>query len=156
MSGNNQILVIGSGGREHAISWKLAQSSKVEKVYVLPGSDRIGKEPKVELVTGLSVKDHKAIAEWCQSHNINVVFVGPEDPLADGIADALAAYQIRCFGPSQKGALIESDKSWSKNFMKKFNIPTARYESFEDVNKAKEFIRRCVVIQICIRKELMT
>lgn len=142
MSAGNQILVIGGGGREHAISWKLAQSPKVSKVYVLPGSDRIGKEPKVELVSGVSVKDHDAIVAWCKSHNVNVVVVGPEDPLADGICDALAAHEIYCFGPSQKGALIESDKSWSKDFMNTFNIPTARYKSFDDVDKAKEFIRR--------------
>lgn len=142
MSNSKQILVIGGGGREHAICWKLAQSPKVRAVYVLPGSDCIGQETKIQNVTGLNVKDHKAIAAWCQSHNVDVVVVGPEDPLADGIADVLTAHNIRCFGPSKHGALIESDKSWSKDFMKKFNIPTARYESFEDVNKAKEFIRR--------------
>lgn len=142
MSNSKQILVIGSGGREHAICWKLAQSSKVNTVYVLPGSDRIGHESKIQNVTDVNVKDHKAIVAWCHSHNVDVVVVGPEDPLADGIADVLTANNIRCFGPSKQGALIESDKSWSKDFMKKCNIPTARYESFEDVNTAKAFIRR--------------
>ena len=142
MSSGKQVLVIGSGGREHAICWKLSKSPKVGKIFVLPGSDRINKENKVENVTGLSVKDHGAITAWCQANNIDLVVVGPEDPLADGIVDALIAHQILCFGPTKQGALIESDKSWSKNFMKQFNLPTARDESFEDVNKAKEFIRR--------------
>lgn len=147
MSQGKQILVIGGGGREHAICWKLAQSAKIERVYALPGSDRIGKEHKVENVTGVSVKDHNAIVTWCQSHNVDLVVVGPEDPLADGIADVLTAHQIKCFGPTKYGALIESDKSWSKDFMKKFNIPTARYESFEDVDKAKAFILRYVQLR---------
>lgn len=144
MSQGKQILVIGSGGREHAICWKLAQSPKIERVYALPGSDRIGKEQKVENVAGIDVKNHNAIVTWCQSNNVDLVVVGPEDPLAAGIADTLLKHNIKCFGPTQQGALIESDKSWSKDFMQKFNIPTARYESFDDVNKAKAFIRRYV------------
>lgn len=136
------VLLIGSGGRENAIAWKLAQSNKIDKLYVLPGSYHIGKETKVELVSNIPVKDHAAIIKFCQVKNIDLVFVGPEDPLADGIADALNNANIKCFGPTLAGAQIEADKSWSKDFMIKFGIPTARYESFDDVAKAKAFIQR--------------
>lgn len=136
------VLVIGSGGRENAICWKLAQSSKIEKLFVLPGSFHIGNGAKIELVKNIPVKDHAAIVDFCRANKIDLVFVGPEDPLADGVADALIAAKIKCFGPIKEAARIEADKSWSKDFMIKFGIPTARYESFSDVNKAKEFIRR--------------
>lgn len=140
------MLVIGSGGRENAICWKLAQSNKIDKMFVLPGSFHIGKLPKVELVKHISVKDHAAIVDFCKTNHIEIVFVGPEDPLADGIADALVNANIECFGPVQAAARIEADKSWSKDFMIKYDIPTARYESFDDVTKAKDFIRRYVIL----------
>lgn len=136
------ILVIGSGGREDAICWKLAQSNRIDKLFVLPGSFHIGNRPKVELVKDISVKDHAAIVQFCQTKGIDLVFVGPEDPLADGIADALLAAKIRCFGPTSDGARLEADKSWSKDFMIAAKIPTARYETFDNVDAAKAFIQR--------------
>lgn len=136
------VLVIGSGGRENAITWKLSQSNKIAKIFVLPGSFHIGRLPKIELIKNISVKDHVAIVKFCNENNIDLVCVGPEDPLADGIADALIAANIKCFGPIEAAARIEADKSWSKDFMIKFDIPTARYESFTDVTKAKAFIQR--------------
>lgn len=143
---SKSILVIGSGGREDAICWKLAQSKKIDKLYVLPGSFHIGNRPKVELVKDISVKDHAAIVKFCQNQGINLVFVGPEDPLADGVADSLLAANIKCFGPTLNGARIESDKSWSKEFMITANIPTARYESFDNVDAAKAFIKRYTIL----------
>lgn len=137
-----QVLVIGSGGRENAICWKLAQSERVAKIYALPGSYHIGKGDKIELVSDVSVKDHSAVVNWCKLHDIDLVVVGPEDPLADGIADAIVKSDILCFGPVRDGAQIEAEKSWSKDFMQRFNIPTARYESFDDVTAAKKFIQR--------------
>lgn len=135
------VLLIGSGGRENAIAWKLVQSNHIDKLYALPGSYHIGKEAKVELVSDIAVKDHAAIVAFCRAKNIDLVFVGPEDPLADGIADALVAANVKCFGPTAAGARIEADKSWSKDFMHRFGIPTARYETFDDVTKAKAFIQ---------------
>lgn len=137
-----QVLVIGSGGRENAICWKLAQSERVAKIHALPGSYHIGKGDKTELVSDVSVKDHAAVVNWCKTHDIDLVIVGPEDPLADGIADAFVKNDILCFGPVRDGARIEADKSWSKDFMRRFGIPTARYESFDDVTAAKKFIQR--------------
>lgn len=145
---NKSILVIGSGGREDAICWKLAQSNKVDKLFVLPGSFHIGNRPKVELVKNIPVKDHAAIVKFCQDHSIQLVVVGPEDPLADGIADALLSANIKCFGPTLKGARIEADKSWSKEFMISAGIPTARYESFDNVDAAKAFIKTWAIKHI--------
>lgn len=142
VNNGKSVLVIGGGGRENAICWKLAQSDKIEKIFALPGSFHIGKLPKIELVKQISVKEHAAIVDFCRTQHIDLVVVGPEDPLAAGIADALLGANIKCFGPVLAGARIEADKSWSKEFMVKFGIPTARYESFDDVTKAKEFIRR--------------
>lgn len=137
-----KVLVIGSGGRENAICWKLAQSERVAKIYALPGSFHIGKGDKIELVADVSVNDHAAVINWCKTQGIDLVVVGPEDPLADGIADAFIENDILCFGPVRAGARIEADKSWSKDFMHRFGIPTARYESFDDVTAAKDFIQR--------------
>lgn len=140
------ILVIGSGGREHALVWKLSQSDQVGRIFVLPGSYEIGLVPKVTFVEGLhgGGKDFEALALWCIANEIKLIVVGPEDPLADGIADVLNSHGLQCFGPSKAGALIEADKSWSKSFMKAWSIPTARFESFSNVEKAKAFIRRFV------------
>lgn len=138
-----KVLLIGSGGREHALAWKLAQSSQVQQVFTLPGSAAINALAKVTRVpSSVNAKDFEAIAKWSVSEGIALVVVGPEDPLADGIADVLLAHGLKCFGPTKQAALIEADKSWSKDFMKKFNIPTARYESFSSVPEAKAFIRR--------------
>lgn len=137
---NNTVLLIGSGGRENAIAWKLAQSNRVEKLFVLPGSHHISKVPKVELVTNVNVTDRESVVDFCKKTNVDLVFVGPEDPLADGIADVLNAANIKCFGPSKSGARIESDKAWSKEFMIQNKIPTARFQSHDNALEAKTYI----------------
>lgn len=136
----NKVLVLGGGGREHAIAWKLSQSAYVTEIYVHPGSYAIGKVPKVQILDGIDSKDFNSIGHWCRDNQIKLVVVGPEDPLANGIADVLKNYGILCFGPTKAGARIEWDKSWAKDFMKAWNIPTAKYQSFDDVNSAKQFI----------------
>uniref|UniRef100_A0A182QP91 Trifunctional purine biosynthetic protein adenosine-3 n=1 Tax=Anopheles farauti TaxID=69004 RepID=A0A182QP91_9DIPT len=138
---SKRVLVIGGGGREHAICWKMARSERVDTVYALPGSPGIAAVPKVQLVSDVSVKDFSAIVTWCQQNQIDLVAVGPEDPLADGLADTLQAAGIKCFGPGRRGAQIEADKNWSKDFMHRHGIPTARYASFTDATEAKAFIR---------------
>lgn len=138
-----KVLLIGSGGREHALAWKLAQSQLVQHVYTLPGSAAINRLPKVVAApSSVNGKDFEAIAKWSVAEGIDLVVVGPEDPLADGVADVLLAHGVKCFGPTKRAAQIEADKSWSKDFMKQFGIPTARYESFSSVPEAKAFIRR--------------
>lgn len=131
--------MIGNGGREHALCWKLADSPFVEKVYCTPGSVGISTTNKVECVE-LDIKDYIAVAKWCKEHEIDLVVIGPEDPLANGIVDGLTPLGIPCFGPTKAGAQIEANKDWSKSFMKKYQIPTARYKSFTDAAAAKEFI----------------
>ncbi|XP_041979578.1 trifunctional purine biosynthetic protein adenosine-3 isoform X1 [Aricia agestis] len=134
------VLVIGSGGREHAICWKLADSLLLNKIYCAPGSVGIsGTKDNVESVD-LNIKDFAAVADWCKKNAINIVIVGPEDPLANGIVDALTADGIKCFGPTKAGAQIEANKDWSKKFMTKYQIPTARFQSFTDAKAAKDFI----------------
>ena len=128
------VLVIGSGGREHALSWKLSQSSKVETVYTAPGNG--GTENNVPL----DVNDLDALAEFAQKNNCFTV-VGPEDPLAAGIVDKFNKLNLKVFGPSQAAAQLESSKIWAKNFMKRNNIPTARFKIFDDPQKAEEHVK---------------
>ncbi|XP_055636379.1 trifunctional purine biosynthetic protein adenosine-3 [Toxorhynchites rutilus septentrionalis] len=135
------ILVIGSGGREHAICWKLAQSPCVGNIFALPGSLGIRQLDKTTLVSGVNVNDFDDTISWCKTNSIHLVAVGPEDPLAAGLGDKLRAANIKCFGPSQKGAQIEANKNWSKEFMHRHGIPTARYSSFTKPDEAKAFIR---------------
>ena len=128
------VLVIGSGGREHALSWKLSQSSKVETVFTAPGNG--GTENNVPI----DVNDLDGLAEFAQKNNCFTV-VGPEDPLAAGIVDKFNKLNLKVFGPSQAAAQLESSKIWAKNFMKRNNIPTARFEIFDDAQKAIEYLK---------------
>lgn len=134
------VLVIGSGGREHAIVWKVKQSPKLEKLYVLPGNP--GTAPLAENVGGISIDDHGAIIDFCQKKHIGLVVVGPEAPLAAGLVDSLTAAGVRCFGPSQAAAQIEASKAFAKDFMERHKIPTARYAVFSDFNDAMQYLER--------------
>ena len=128
------ILVVGSGGREHALSWKLSQCNHVETVYTAPGNG--GTENNVEI----DVNDLDGLAEFAQKNNCFTV-VGPEDPLASGIVDKFNKLNLKVFGPSQAAAQLESSKIWAKNFMKRNNIPTAQFEIFDDAQKAIEYVQ---------------
>lgn len=128
------VLVIGSGGREHAIVWKVSQSPKLTKLYALPGNP--GTAELAENVSGVSVDDHAAVADFCKSKRIDLVIVGPEAPLAVGLVDSLSAEGIRCFGPSQAAAQIEASKSFAKDFMARHHIPTAKYATFSNYDEA--------------------
>jgi len=132
------ILIIGSGGREHAIAWKVAQSPKAEKIYALPGNPGI--RQVAENISNISVDDHAAVLRFCQEKQIDLAIVGPEVPLANGIADALSDAGIRCFGPSKAAAQIEASKVFAKNFMARHGIPTARYASFDKLSDALEYL----------------
>jgi phosphoribosylamine--glycine ligase len=127
------VLVIGSGGREHALSWKLSQSSKVETVFTAPGNG--GTENNIPL----DVNDLDGLSEFAQKNNCFTV-VGPEDPLAAGIVDKFNQLNLKVFGPSKEAAQLESSKIWAKNFMKRNNIPTARFEIFDDPQKAEKYV----------------
>ncbi len=126
--------MIGSGGREHSLSWKLSQSSKVEKVYTAPGNG--GTENNVPI----PVDRIEDLAEFAQKNNCFTV-VGPEAPLALGIVDFFEEKNLKIFGPNKKAAQLESSKIWAKNFMKRNNIPTAKFEIFDDAKKAIEYVK---------------
>ncbi len=127
-------MVIGSGGREHALSWKLSQSSKVETVFTAPGNG--GTENNVPI----DVDDIDGLANFAQKNNCFTV-VGPEVPLADGIVDKFNQKNLKVFGPSKMAAQLESSKIWAKNFMKRNDILTARFEIFDDANKAQKYVQ---------------
>ena len=134
------ILVIGSGGREHTLAWKLSQSPKADKIYALPGNP--GMADVAMCVEGISITDNAAVVDFAQKHDIGLVVVGPEVPLTNGLVDAVTAAGIKAFGPVQAAAQIEGSKAFSKALMKKYNIPTAKYEVFTEANAAREYIRQ--------------
>jgi len=131
-------LVIGSGGREHAIVWKLKQSPKLSNLYVLPGNP--GTAGLAENISGISMVDHAAIVEFSKHKQIDLVIVGPEAPLANGMADSLSAEGIRCFGPKRAAAQIESSKVFAKDFMARYHIPTAKYATFTQYEDAIQYL----------------
>ncbi|XP_062611217.1 trifunctional purine biosynthetic protein adenosine-3-like isoform X1 [Saccostrea cucullata] len=135
------VLVLGGGGREHALAWKLAQSADVRHVYVSPGNAGTESCPKTNNVD-VNVKNFTAVVEFCQKESVSLVVVGPEDPLAAGIADHLNSHGIPCFGPSAKAAQIEASKDFSKQFMSRHGIPTARFCSFRDAKEACQHINQ--------------
>ncbi|QEY25280.1 phosphoribosylamine--glycine ligase [Neisseria zalophi] len=133
-----KLLVIGGGGREHALAWKLAQSSKVETVYVAPGNAGTAVEPKLQ---NLELTAHRELIEFCQRENIAFTLVGPEAPLAAGVVDDFRAAGLKIFGPTRAAARLESSKDFAKAFMAKYAIPTAQYQTFEHAEQAHEYVR---------------
>ena len=130
------ILVIGSGGREHALYWKLSESPQTEQIYAIPGNPGMGASAAIAL------DDHAAILRFVKEHEIGLVVVGPEVPLMNGLVDELEAAGIRAFGPRANAAEIEGSKSFAKDLMKKYGIPTARYEVFTAAEPARAYIRQ--------------
>ena len=134
-----KVLVTGSGGREHALAWRIAQSSAVEKVFVAPGNAGIELEEKLQNVS-ISPMDFDALIEFAQSEKVDLTVVGPEDPLVAGCVDRFAEAGLRCFGPSKSAAQLEGSKSFTKAFLKKFRIPTGDYRVFDEIEAADEYL----------------
>ena len=132
------ILVIGGGGREHTIAWKLLQSPKVKKVYCAPGNGGIA---GVAQNVPIGVNDFAALAQFAKDEGIDLTVVGPEDPLLGGIVDFFEERNLPIYGPNGKAALIEGSKSFAKSLMKRYNIPTSEYESFLDYESAIAYVR---------------
>jgi len=133
-----KVLVVGKGGREHAIAWKVAQSPLVKEVFVAPGNagtEKVGKNVPI------SATDVENLLKFAKEEKVDLTIVGPEDPLAKGIVDAFQREGLKIFGPDSRGAQLEASKVFAKNFMSKYGIPTARYGTFEDPERAKEFIK---------------
>ena len=135
-----KILIVGGGGREHALAWKAAQSSKVEMVYVAPGNAGTANEDKVTNIE-ISADDINALKTFAKKEEIELTIVGPEAPLVDGIVDDFQESGLRCFGPTKAAAELEGSKSFCKNFLKKFQIPTAEYEVFTEENLAIDYVK---------------
>ena len=135
-----KILVIGGGGREHALAWKFAQSSLVSEVLVAPGNAGTIKEEKVRNVS-VKADDLDGLLNLAQTENISLTIVGPEQPLVEGVVDLFEAAGLKCFGPRAAAAKLEGSKAFSKEFLERHNIPTATYKDFEDLDKAIEYVR---------------
>lgn len=132
------ILIIGSGGREHAIVWKLAQSPKVDKIYAAPGSDGIA---GIAECVAIGETDFAALGKFAKTHDVDLTIVGPEKPLVAGIADYFNQEGLAVFGPSKAAAQIEGSKDFAKVLMKKYNIPTAGYRTFSDYQQASDYLQ---------------
>jgi phosphoribosylamine--glycine ligase len=136
-----KILIVGSGGREHALAWKAKQSPKVEKVFVAPGNPGTALEPAVENVA-IDALDIQGLLAFAQKEHIDLTIIGPESPLVMGIVDSFQQAGLKCFGPSAKAAQLEGSKTFCKDFMIRHNIPTAKYQSFTDERLAVTYIRQ--------------
>ena len=132
-----KILIVGGGGREHAISWKLAKSPKVEKMYCAPGNAGIA---EVAECVNIGVMEFDKLVAFAKEHEIDLTVVAPDDPLAAGAVDAFEAAGLRAFGPRANAAILEGSKAFSKDLMKKYGIPTAAYETFNDPEKALAYL----------------
>ena len=134
-----KILVVGSGGREHALAWKLAQAAGVTQVFVAPGNAGTAREPKLK---NLPITDLNALADFATDNVIHLTVVGPEAPLAGGIVDIFRARGLKIFGPTKAAAQLESSKDFAKRFMARHNIPTAGFETFTDPAAAHDYVTR--------------
>ena len=137
-----KIAVVGSGGREHAIIKKIKENPEVSEIYALPGNGGIAADATI---VNIGAKDIEGIVSFCADNKIDYVVVAPDDPLVMGCVDALEEKGIPAFGPRANAAIVEGSKVFSKNLMKKYNIPTAAYETFDDVDKALEYVRTCPI-----------
>ncbi len=137
-----KVLVVGGGGREHAIIKKIKENKKVEKIFALPGNGGIASDATC---VGIGAKDIAGICEFAVRENVDYAIVAPDDPLVLGAVDALEERGIKCFGPKANAAIIEGSKVFSKNLMKKYGIPTAAYEVFEDASSALEYVKSAPV-----------
>ena len=134
-----KILIIGGGGREHALAWKLSQSPRVSEVFVVPGNAGTALEENVTNVD-LSISDLDSLVAFAESHAIDYTVIGPEAPLVDGVVDRFEEKGLRCFGPRADCAQLEGSKAFTKEFLKRHNIPTAAYGTFTDVNQAMTYL----------------
>jgi phosphoribosylamine---glycine ligase len=134
-----KVLIVGNGGREHALAWKMAQSPKVQQVYVAPGN---GGTARDKTLVNVPITDVKALRQWAQDNQVVLTVVGPEAPLAAGLVDEFRAHNMRIFGPTQAAAQLESSKAFSKAFMARHAIPTAEFDTFTDPVAAHAYVDR--------------
>lgn len=135
------VLIIGSGGREHALAWKVAQSARVNTVYVAPGNAGTAIEPGIENID-LEVMDFAGLADFAAQNSVGLTIVGPEGPLVEGIVDYFESRDLRCFGPRKGAAQLEGSKAFTKDFLARHKIPTGSYGNFTEVEPALAYIRK--------------
>ena len=142
-----KVLIVGGGGREHALAWKAAQSSGVERVFVAPGNAGTETEPGIENVA-INGDDIAALVQFARDQDIGLTIVGPEVPLVAGIVDSFRAVGLPCFGPTRDAAILEGSKSFTKDFLQRHHIPSAEYATFTDVDSALAYIkaRQCPIV----------
>ena len=136
-----KVLVVGGGGREHALSWKISQSPKVSQVFVAPGNGGTELEPKLTNVS-IEADDIDGLARFALDENINLTIIGPEDPLVNGITNKFKDLGLKCFGPSKEASKLEGSKEFMKDFLQANKIPTAQYETFTESDKAIEYVKK--------------
>jgi len=147
-----KILMVGSGGREHALIKKLKESPKCTEIYCAPGNGGIAKDATIVNIGAMDIDNMVAYAK---DNAIDMVFVAPDDPLAAGMVDAMEEAGIRAFGPKANAAIIEASKVFSKNLMKKYNIPTAKYEVFDDAQKAIAYVEAENTAPVVVKAEAL-
>ncbi len=145
-----KVLIIGSGGREHAIAWKVAQSPKVEKIYCAPGNAGIAEYAEC---VAIGAMEFEKLAAFAKEHEVDLTVVGMDDPLVGGVVDVFEKEGLRVFGPRKNAAILEGSKAFSKDLMKKYNIPTAGYENFEDADAALAYLREKAEFPIVLKAD---
>ena len=135
-----KVLIVGSGGREHALAWKIAQNPAVEQIFCAPGNAGL---KKLAECVDISATDVQKLAEFAEENSIDLTVVGPEASLVEGIVDEFEKKGLRIFGPTQKAAILEGSKVFTKEFLAKYEIPTAQFKVFKDAKKAKKYIDKC-------------
>lgn len=145
-----KILIVGSGGREHAIAWKVSQSEKADKIYCAPGNAGIAEYAEC---VDIGAMEFDKLAAFAKEHAIDLTIIGMDDPLVGGIVDVFEAEGLRVFGPRKNAAILEGSKAFSKDLMKKYNIPTAAYENFEDAEAALAYLREKAEFPIVLKAD---
>ncbi|MEQ9565797.1 MAG: phosphoribosylamine--glycine ligase, partial [Pseudomonadales bacterium] len=135
------VLVIGSGGREHALSWKAGKSASVDHVYVAPGNAGTATEPGISNIN-INIDEFEKLADFAKQNNVNLTIVGPEAPLVDGVVDFFRERGLACFGPTRGAAQLEGSKAFTKDFLARHHIPTAEYENFTEVEPALAYLHK--------------
>ena len=136
-----KVLIIGNGGREHALGWKVAQNPTVEKIFIAPGNAGTALEPKLENID-ISVENITGLVAFAQNNHIELTIVGPEVPLVIGVVDAFRAAGLAIFGPTQAAAQLEGSKAFTKDFLARHNIPTADYQNFTEIEPALAYLKQ--------------
>lgn len=134
-----KVLIIGNGGREHALTWKVAQSPQVTQIFVAPGNAGTGLEPKAKNIP-ISATNIPSLVDFAREHQIDLTIVGPEAPLVGGLVNAFLKYNLPCFGPTRYAAQLEGSKAFTKDFLSRYHIPTAEYKTFTTIQYAKEYL----------------